>query len=455
MHEGGLDARPDHGRGLQGESRLRGQPVDAGQDGVLDGRREVLTTGRDHLGDEEGVAAGLPEQGLGIDAGACRELGHRVRGQQRHLQPPYDRLRGDVAEHHPQRVGRTQVLVPIGRDDEDLGAVEPPGQEAHEVERGHVGPVQVLHDQDGGSGLAEGASAASKRPSRSPERSSSPTFGSRSGATSTSGPRGRGDDSGSHAPHSTRAREPAAALQARTSADFPRRPRRAPARGAPTLERVVVQTPEVREARPARPVPRPQGRRPPGARERKWTSRTAPARGPGRARAVRAPAAAGRGRPQLVRERGPGAWRTQRVALTAAAVLRAHEQSPERLAHRVPSDERLELGDRRRDTGIPEVGGDPAFEGVQAQRAEPLCLRLERRSPRTRRTAPRATGSARREPGWPRRPVRREVPCCPRHLPLENEGVDVFGVDVEDVASPAGSDESGDGRSRRSRATCD
>ena len=221
VQKGGLGARPDHGRDSRASRACGDRRWTRARTASWTVAGSVLTTGRDHLGDEEGVAAGLPEQGLGIDAGAGRQLSHRVRGQQRHLQPPYDRLRGDVAEHHPQRVGRTQVLVPIRRDDEDLGAVEPPGEEAREVERGHVGPVQVLHDQDRGSGLAEGSQRGLEEAIPPPRAEESVTSEPRSGATSTNGPRGRGEDRGSQAPHSTRASEPAVSLQARTSADFP------------------------------------------------------------------------------------------------------------------------------------------------------------------------------------------------------------------------------------------
>ena len=79
MDEVGLDARADHRGGLQREPPLRRQSMHPREDGVLHGRRQVLAARRHHLGHEERVAAGLAEQGIGIDARLGRELRHGCR----------------------------------------------------------------------------------------------------------------------------------------------------------------------------------------------------------------------------------------------------------------------------------------------------------------------------------------------------------------------------------------
>ena len=48
---------------------------------------------------------------------------------------------------------RPDLVVSIGGDDEAAGAVNPPAQEAQQVERGLIGPVRVL-DRDHGNRTA-------------------------------------------------------------------------------------------------------------------------------------------------------------------------------------------------------------------------------------------------------------------------------------------------------------
>ena len=257
------------------------------------------------------------------------------------------------------------------------------------------------------------ASVASNRPSRAPERSSSPTSSPSCGATSTSGPSGRGEDSGSQAPQSSRPRADGGGSplphQRRLAhaglamhEDQPSRPReRFVMQGLQGLDQVgplhqchglrvrTSDRPEGEERRDARHVHR----------------RVLREHQPLQLLQLRAGVDA-----ELVGQRPPRALvGRERVGLPAAAVLRAHQQGPERLAHRVPADQRLELGDRRRDAGPAEVGGDPLLEGVQPQRTEPLGLDVERLAAGelgVRPTAPRAErvrrGSRSRRPADPR-----------------------------------------------------
>ena len=149
---------------------------------------------------------------------------------------------------------------------------------------------------------------------------------------------------------------------------------------------------------------------------------------------------------QLVGEGGAGPLvGGERVGLAAGAVLRAHEQRPERLAHRVPAHQGLELRDRRRDTGSPEIGRDAAFEGIQPQRTQALGLGLEQLAAGelgVRAAPPQAERVGQGVAGLVDAAVE-QCRAAPSDLALEDESVDVVGRDVEDVAVPAGADDVG------------
>ena len=411
---------------------------------------QLPAAGGDHLGDEEGVAAGL----------AVQRRRRRCPTRPRARRPP------PVTAAAPRAAVRP-AATRCRRASRATGRTAAGGRRDRSRRRGRGCP------RAGGRGSARGrawtcrpsagprspappgpiassaASAASNSPSRSPERSSSSTCGSSCGATSTSGPSGRGEDSGSQAPQSTgdcvaRQMRPTRA-PARTSRHRPRRApapavrsRRAPPRADP------CSGPE--EVVPLHAAPRAQGR----SRGRGAWAENAETAGPSIdgswARISRSSScSAGPGSmPELVGEGGAGPLvGRERVGLAAGAVLRAHEQRPERLAHRVPAHQRLELGDRRRDTGAPEVGRDAALEGVQPQtrraaRPRPRAAR-SRRTRRTARPASRLSASASDVAGLVD-PAVEQRRAAQRDLALEDQRVDVVRRDVEDVAVPAGAD---------------
>jgi hypothetical protein len=59
--------------------------------------------------------------------------------------------RGQLAEHDPHRVGGVQLVVAVGGDNQRRQRVGAPGDELQDVERGLVGPVEVLEDEDRGA----------------------------------------------------------------------------------------------------------------------------------------------------------------------------------------------------------------------------------------------------------------------------------------------------------------
>jgi hypothetical protein len=144
-------ARPQHG------GRLGRHVLHPGDDGVAQlwrhGRLGILGEGRGQLLDEQGVPVGALD-----DAG--RQLGARRGGQQRTEQL------GDIAGaealerelerapppqlggQSPQRVAGRHVVAAVGGDQQDGQRAGVGGEQRHEIERGPVGPVQVLDDEN-------------------------------------------------------------------------------------------------------------------------------------------------------------------------------------------------------------------------------------------------------------------------------------------------------------------
>ena len=62
----------------------------------------------------------------------------------------------ESGEHRAERGVTRELVVPVGRDEQRRDALEPPAEEHEEVERGVVGPVHVLHDDDVPPGAGAG-----------------------------------------------------------------------------------------------------------------------------------------------------------------------------------------------------------------------------------------------------------------------------------------------------------
>ena len=233
-----------------------------------------------------------------------------------------------------------------------------------------------------GPRVASASRVDSNSPSRSLPRTRRATSAESAGATSTSGPSGRGDDSGSQAPQSTRAPVPSRRRQRHGPAPTCRsRSRRGRARSAPAGQRLLVQTAEGRQevgplhqCHPLR-VGAPVGARGQEGGHARQVQRPVlgqdqalelPQRRP-RARSLLGEGAAG---PLVGRER---------VGLPTGPVLRAHQQRPERLTHRVPAHQSLQLlGDRSGDAGPGEISRDAPLQCVQPQPGQPLGLGVQR-----------------------------------------------------------------------------
>jgi hypothetical protein len=103
----------------------------------------------EHLTHEEGITAGcLVQQARVAPAVAGQHLNCR-QGQRRQAQTQHV-MAGQFAERQAYRVAGRKLVVAVGDDKEGTGALHAPPDEAHEIERGGIGPVQVLehHDAD-------------------------------------------------------------------------------------------------------------------------------------------------------------------------------------------------------------------------------------------------------------------------------------------------------------------
>ena len=56
---------------------------------------------------------------------------------------------GQIAEHQAEGMIGSDLIVPVGDDEEGAQATDAAAEEAEELERGAVGPVSVLADDDG------------------------------------------------------------------------------------------------------------------------------------------------------------------------------------------------------------------------------------------------------------------------------------------------------------------
>ncbi len=141
----------DDRHSLEQRAGLRVEPGGAGHHGVAHRRWQLRPARSQHLGHVEGVAAGSAEERLRVDLVRRRELADRVDGQGRQSQP-FDAGRGQAAEDQPQRMVGAELVVPAGHDGEAAGGPHAAGQQHDEVQRGLVGPLQVLDDEQRGPG---------------------------------------------------------------------------------------------------------------------------------------------------------------------------------------------------------------------------------------------------------------------------------------------------------------
>ena len=105
-------------------------------------------TGPEYLGHEERIAARLIEQVVGIEPVRSGQLGDARARQAREREPLDLACRHELAEHDPQRVGGGELVLAVGGDYESRDRCDPVAEQPEHVERGAVGLVDVLEDDD-------------------------------------------------------------------------------------------------------------------------------------------------------------------------------------------------------------------------------------------------------------------------------------------------------------------
>ena len=137
-------ARDHRDRIEQGPRRVR-QPCGPCEHRIPDRRGDRLTIGCQHLGDEERVPARTRVKLLGIDVVRRRQLGHGCLGEWVDGDPSGGA--DDLAQHHAQPVRSVEFIVAIAGEHQRGSRRDPGADQRQDVDRGLVGPVQILQHQ--------------------------------------------------------------------------------------------------------------------------------------------------------------------------------------------------------------------------------------------------------------------------------------------------------------------
>jgi hypothetical protein len=148
-----LDGPGDDCHRVEQPARRLGQPRRPADHGVAHRVGDPLATGRQRLDDEERVAAGAAVELCGVGAVRRGELGHGVRRERRELEPP--RPAHELAEQDAQLLGAVEFVVAVGGERERGDGGDPRDEQADDVERRLVSPVQVLEDEHGRRAAAQ------------------------------------------------------------------------------------------------------------------------------------------------------------------------------------------------------------------------------------------------------------------------------------------------------------
>ena len=88
----------------------------------------------------------------GVDVPLPDQLADGVHGQRGQPHPPGSALRGQVTEHHAERVVHGEFVVAVCGEQQRRHPPQPPPEEAEQVDRGLVGRVYVLNHRHGEPG---------------------------------------------------------------------------------------------------------------------------------------------------------------------------------------------------------------------------------------------------------------------------------------------------------------
>jgi hypothetical protein len=141
---------PRHDRDrVEKRPRGRTEAARAREDRVADRRGYVAGSTRERLRDEEGVACRLRVQVGRVDPKRGGELLDRTGRERMEADADDACSRRQVAEGPAERMRPLQLVGSVGNENESPEMLDPPSEQAEDVERRVVGPMDVLDDHDG------------------------------------------------------------------------------------------------------------------------------------------------------------------------------------------------------------------------------------------------------------------------------------------------------------------
>ena len=144
-----LGMRRRNRHGIENLPRLRCQPGGAREHGVTNRGGHLLSTGFEHLGHEEGIAAGQCVETVGVDAVRVGEPCNRIPGERCGCHPRDGDTRRQLPQQHPERMARVDRLVAIAEHDQYVSGGNSAREQPDHVEGRLVRPVRVLDHEHG------------------------------------------------------------------------------------------------------------------------------------------------------------------------------------------------------------------------------------------------------------------------------------------------------------------
>ena len=126
--QGDRDSAADHGGGVERPARVGRQPAGPRQRRLADGSGHRVAGLVDELGDEERIPRRQRIDPARVAADGCRQRGDGGLRQTRRRDPDRRGCGGEVAGHGAQLVGRTELVVAIGHDQDERQVLDPTRQ---------------------------------------------------------------------------------------------------------------------------------------------------------------------------------------------------------------------------------------------------------------------------------------------------------------------------------------
>lgn len=143
----GVDTSANDGRGVQDFAFRWREAGTAGQHRILHRRGHGRAPRTNHLCYEERIAFGAGVEIVRIDIGAGRHRPHCFRRKEVHRHAPHPWGCCQVTEHDAERMRPGDFVVTIGEEDERSCPLDASPEEAKQVDRRLVSPMDVFDHQ--------------------------------------------------------------------------------------------------------------------------------------------------------------------------------------------------------------------------------------------------------------------------------------------------------------------